>query len=168
MLDTIMVSVLCAVFADPSFYLSKKRQESICEILPHVIKEAHENDLDPFLLMGLITVESNWRSDAVSSAPACGLTQVMPKYTGGKATAGKKYTCEQLKKPQTSVTVGAEVLGWWIHKYGRGVVSTGLCGYYAGFRCKPDLLPSGRSYYKKVLNRKNKIYTHYNKLLDQM
>jgi hypothetical protein len=98
MLDTIIVSVLCAAFADPSFYLSEKRQESICEILPHVIKQAHENDLDPFLLMGLITVESNWRSDAVSSAPACGLTQVMPKYTGGKATAGKKYTCEQLKK----------------------------------------------------------------------
>lgn len=168
MLDTIIVSVLCTVFADPSFHLSDKRQEGICEILPHVIKESHKNNLDPFLLMGLITVESNWKPDAESSAPACGLTQVMPKYTGGRATAGKKYTCDQLKKPQTGVTVGAEVLAWWIYKYGRGKVSTGLCGYYAGFRCKPDLYPPGRSYYKKVLNRKSKIYVRYNKLLDQM
>lgn len=166
MLDAIVLSALCAAFTDPGFHLSKERQESICNILPHVIEEAHRNNLDPFLLMGLITVESNWKSDAVSSAPACGLTQVMPKYTGGRATAGKKYTCAQLKDPETAVSVGSRVLSWWIYKYGRGKVPTGLCGYYAGYRCKPDLLPSGVSYYKKVLHRKNKILRSYSEKLN--
>lgn len=165
MLDSIILSALCAVFADPAFHLSEKRQESICKILPHVIEESRENNIDPFLLMGLITVESNWQSSAVSSAPACGLTQVMPKYTGGKATAGKKYTCGELKNPKTSVSVGAKVLSWWIHSYGKGKVSVGLCGYYAGFRCYPPI-PAGEAYYKKVFNRKRMIERRYSTLLE--
>lgn len=167
MVDTIIMSALCAAFAAPGFHLSKERHESVCEILPHVIEEAYRNDLDPFLLMGLITVESNWKSDAVSSAGACGLTQVMPKYTGGKATAGEKYTCAQLKDPETAVSVGSRVLSWWIYKYGRGKVPTGLCGYYAGYRCKPDPSPAGASYYKKVFHRKSKILRSYNKKISQ-
>ena len=158
---TLVVTALCAVFTDPSFYISEYREAQVCRIMPTVISEAKKNNLDPFLLMGLITVESNWRASAVSDAGACGLTQVMPKYTGGGATKGVKYTCEQLKKPKTSVKAGASALSWWIQKYGKGDVPTGLCGYYSGFRCKPTLPKLGARYSSKVLKNADKIRKLY-------
>ena len=160
-MSSLSIVLLCSVFSDPSFYMSKQRQESVCRILPHVVEEAEKNGVDPFLLMGLITVESNWKTTAVSHAPACGLTQVMPKYTGGRATSGKKYTCGELKNPRVGVSVGAEVLAWWIEQYGEGSVPVGLCGYFSGFRCKPKINESGERYFKKVLRFKNKIESKY-------
>ena len=63
--SALVVTALCAVFSDPSFYMSKSRQKQVCKIMPTVIKEAERNKLDPFLLMGLITVESNWKTNSV-------------------------------------------------------------------------------------------------------
>jgi hypothetical protein len=156
----IVISVLCSVFAEPSFFMTKSRQAQVCKILPTVISESEKNGLDPFLLMGLITVESNWKTTAVSQAGACGLTQVMPKYTGGSASGKKKYSCEQLKKPKTGVTVGAKVLSWWVYRYADGDIPTGLCGYFAGFRCKPPIR-AGVRYSNKVLKHREKIKTIY-------
>ena len=156
----IVITTLCSVFADPSFYMSSSRQAQVCQIIPTVVAEAEKNNIDPFLLMGLITVESNWKSNAVSHAGACGLTQVMPKYTGGRATGGKKYTCDQLKVPKTGVKVGARVLAWWIKSYGKGDVPTGLCGYFAGYRCKPPIR-SGANYSAKVLKNAARIHELY-------
>lgn len=144
--------------------MSDTRQKQACEILPTVVEEATKNNLDPFLLMGLITVESNWKTTAISEAGACGLTQVMPKYTGGKATKRVKYTCKQLQRPRVGVSVGAKVLSWWIHSYGKGDVRTGLCGYFAGFRCRPPI-KAGVNYSNKVLKQKDKILDLYKKKL---
>ena len=159
------LAVLCAVFAQPEFYLSESRQRSTCEILPEVLENAERNDIDPFLLMGLITVESNWNPKAESWAGACGLTQVMPQYTGGAATKGIKYTCESLKRPKTGVKAGSDILSWWVKSYGKGHIPTGLCGYYSGFRCKPQINKAGERYYKKVLKQESKIKKAYQKAL---
>ena len=107
------ILTFCAVFSDPSFYMSDYRQKQVCSYAPIVLEAANANNIDPFLLAGLITVESNWKKNAVSSAGACGLTQVMPKYTGNIT---KKYTCDQLKNPKTSIFAGAKILSWWIRK----------------------------------------------------
>lgn len=155
----IYILAFCAVFTDPSFYMSSYREKQACSYVPIVLEAAKQNNLDPFLLAGLITVESNWQKDAVSSAGACGLTQVMPVYTGNIT---KKYTCDQLKDPKTSIFAGAKILSWWINKYGEGDIPTGLCGYYSGFRCKPVINKAGKSYYKKVLAQKQKIQSIYN------
>ena len=156
-MSTIAVVVLCSVFSDPSFYMNAKKQERVCAILPTVIEEAGKNNIDPFLLAGLITVESNWNQYAVSSAGACGLTQVMPKYTGGRATKGVRYTCSQLKSsPETAIKAGSDILSWWLFDYAGGDVPTALCGYYAGFTCKP-IHKNGRRYYQKVLKNRDKI-----------
>ena len=132
--------------------------------MPTVVKEAKENNLDPFLLMGLIAVESSWSPQVVSSANACGLTQVLPRFTGGPTTNGRKYTCSELKNPAVSIKVGAQTLSWWINKYGKGDVPIGLCGYFSGFRCKPKINPAGRIYYKKVLDQKQKLLRIYSKI----
>lgn len=160
MTTSLLLATLCTVFSDPSFYMSNTRQKQVCDIMPEVLNEATKNNLDPFLLMGLITVESNWKTTAVSHAGACGLTQVMPKYTGGSATSRVKYTCKQLQVPQTGVRVGAKVLAWWIYRYGKGDVQTGLCGYFSGFRCRPPT-KAGKNYSMKVLKYRDKIKRLY-------
>ena len=134
----------------PDFWLSEHRQELICKQASTVIKESKKNSIDPSLLLALITVESNWKTTAVSSANACGLTQVIPKYTG---SITKKYTCNQLKDPKTSIKAGAKILSWWM-KYHNGNTTSALCAYNAGFRCGKDRKrPSrgGMRYAKKVL-----------------
>ena len=167
MLSTIVILLMqshvspdiCNVFKQQDFWLSNKQEARVCKLMPTVIKQANKNKLEPTLLAALITVESGWRPKIVSHADACGLTQVIPKYTG-KIT--RKYTCDQLKNPYTSIRAGAKILKWWID-YHNGDVSRGLCGYAAGFRCsgkKP--LKAGMRYSKKVLSQKQKIEHLYN------
>ena len=160
-MSAISIVVLCSVFSNPALYLSETRQAEVCNMLPTVLSEARQNDLDPFLLMGLITVESNWKTTAVSWADACGLTQVIPKWTGGKATKGVKYTCEDLKQPKVGIEAGARILSWWINSYGKGNIPVGLCGYFSGFRCKPVIHQKGKNYYLKVLKNSKKLKKMY-------
>ena len=161
-MSTTAVVILCTVFSDPSFYMSNDRQEKICKIMPDVVATAEANNIDPFLLAGLITVESNWNQYAVSSAGACGLTQVMPKYTGGRATKGIRYTCTQLKSdPKIAIKAGTDILSWWITNYASGDVPTALCGYFSGFTCKPRIHKSGKKYYEKVFKNRDKIKRIY-------
>tara|TARA_B100000927_G_scaffold218145_1_gene178298 strand:+ start:95 stop:592 length:498 start_codon:yes stop_codon:yes gene_type:complete len=146
------IKLICLIFSSgpPDFWLSEHRQELICKQASTVISESVKNDIDPSLLLALITVESNWNRNVVSSANACGLTQVIPKYTG---QITKKYTCNQLKDPKTSIKAGVKILNWWI-KYHDGNITSALCGYNAGFRCGKDRKrPSrgGMRYAKKVL-----------------
>ena len=97
--------------------------------------EARKNDIRPELLAALIFVESSFHPNVVSSANACGLTQVIPKWTGGRETKGKKYTCDQLKDPKTSISVGAQILSYNTKVYAEGNRDKGLCFYNAGTKC---------------------------------
>ena len=157
---TTTAQIICLVFASvgpPNFYLSENRKKLACKSAQQIISESQEVNIEPTLIMALITVESNWKKTAVSKANACGLTQVIPKYTG-KIT--KKYTCNQLKVPKNSIYVGVKTLKFWINHH-KGNIARGLCGYNAGFRChgkKPNR--HGMRYARKVLRIKG--------LLDKM
>lgn len=115
--------------------LSNWQKKKSCLYEEAIHKAAEAAGIDKHLYMALIFVESGFNKKAVSEANACGLTQVIPRYTGG-ITTKKKYTCDELKNPWTSIAVGAVILKYWIHKYAKGDVRKGLCGYNAGFRCK--------------------------------
>ena len=137
-----------------------------CEQMPLVTTLAEKADVDPVVMVALIQTESNWTPTAVSWANACGLTQVVPKWTGGKASGRIKYTCEELKNPVTSITAGTQIFGFWLHSYGKCRVGkcrkknyvVGLCGYNAGYRCKGDAPhKTGMFYAKKVLKRAARI-----------
>ncbi len=148
-METLMLS-LCVIMP-ASLEMSKTQAKNICKYEKLIVAEANKNDIDPELLASLIYVESGFYPRVVSRANACGLTQVIPKYTGGPETSKKKYTCNQLKNPRTSIKVGAKILGYMIKNYARGNVDKALCMYNAGTIClKKKNLYKKSKYVKKV------------------
>jgi len=148
-------SLICLAVTGLSIYPSS---DTICKYAEVVVEESEKNNIDPPLLVGLIGVESNWKPHVKSWAGACGLTQVLPRYTKKYGNKGRNLTCDELKDPVTSIQVGSRVLSYWIDTYANGRYKTGLCGYNAGFRCKGDS-PNGTGmrYAKKVLKYKRKL-----------
>ena len=149
-MNGITAAILCAAMMSAQV----PRAKYACTHARQVVKESKKNKIDPIVLVALISVESNWRPHVVSSANACGLTQVIPKWSKG-------YTCKQLKNPKTSIKVGSRIFGYWLHKYAKGDYYTALCGYNAGFRCKgkhPNKW--GKNYSKKVMKMATRIMYH--------
>lgn len=146
---------LC-LLASQNLELSSYQQRMVCNYEHTIRKHARQNELDPALLTALIYVESSFYKSAVSSANACGLTQVVPYWTGGKETKGIKYTCEQLKHPETSIKVGAQILSYNIEVYAGGNVDKGLCMYNAGTVCIKK-----KGFYKRLgyVKKVNYIYS---------
>lgn len=143
---------LCTIF--PQVYqLTNYQKKSICKYEEHIYREAELNGIEPELLASLIFVESAFYKHVVSSANACGLTQVIPKYTGSKETGWRKYTCKQLKNPKTSISVGAQVLRYMIDHYAGGNVDKGLCVYNAGMKCARSKNLYKKSRYVKKVRR---------------
>jgi soluble lytic murein transglycosylase-like protein len=133
--------------------LSKHQARNICRYEKTILKEAAKHDVDPYLLTSLIYVESSFRPHVVSSAGACGLTQVIPKYTGLLETNGNKYTCAQLKNPATAIKVGAQILSYVTRVYAKGDINKGLCYYNAGTKCVTRKNFYKRSKYVKRVNQ---------------
>jgi len=143
--------ILCAAIMASASVFSASGKDRACHFSNHVVKYSKQYKIDPYLLTALIQVESNWKPHVVSHAGACGLTQVIPKYSRG-------YTCKQLKDPITSIRVGARIFSYWYYKYAKRNKTIALCGYNAGFRCK------GTSPNKYGLTYAKKVVTMYNRL----
>lgn len=129
--------------------LSKYRLKTACDSSKHIIGASKKHKLDPLLLASLIYVESGWKKTAVSWAGACGLTQVLPKYS--------KYTCDELKKPKTSIYEGAYHLRNWSTQTKKPMKQALSC-YNAGWVCEKN--KKAKRYAKKVLALKE-IYKKY-------
>ena len=133
--------------------LNLHNSEIICDYSDIILQESHKNNLKPSLIVAVGRVESRWTPKAKSHANACGVLQVLPKYT-----KNPKRTCSDLQKPAIGIAVGAKKLNYWIYKYGKGNKSTGLCGYNAGFRCKgQNKNTTGLNYAKSVLKWERKF-----------
>jgi soluble lytic murein transglycosylase-like protein len=146
----ITAKVLCATIIASSGVFGIGGKDRACRHSRQVVEASSKYKLDPYLLTALIQVESNWKSHVVSPAGACGLTQVVHKYS--------KYNCKQLKNPKISIWEGAKKLNYWIYKYGKGNLKIGLCGYNAGFRCKGrSAIKSGLTYARKVVTMSNRL-----------
>ena len=75
--------------------MSNSQEKRACRYMPTIVKESNRHNIDPAIFVALIYTESCFNPWEVSHANACGLTQVIPKWTGGKASGRKKYTCKQ-------------------------------------------------------------------------
>lgn len=67
-------------------------------------EEAERVGLDPALVAGVITVESNWHTEARSSAGAMGLMQIMPRVWTSVGHGDDPYD------PQENIRAGCELL----------------------------------------------------------
>ena len=136
MLAELLCIAVGMVSTDYGGKLQSSRANLACKMMPHVISESSKNNIRPTLVLAMIHVESGWKYNAKSGSDACGLTQIVPKWTGSPHTRVPKLTCSQLYKSQTSITMGTRLLSFWIKNYGLGDEQVGLCGYNKGYRCK--------------------------------
>lgn len=90
---------------------------------PEIRAAAIEAGIEPLLLAALVRAESNFRPDAVSSAGAMGLTQLMP------ATARALDVADPFD-PAQNLGAGAKYLADNLRLYGR--VDLALAAYQAG------------------------------------
>ncbi len=124
---TIFWSTIVAVTADYREPLTNDGTGVLYEYAPTIVEAAEYHEIDPFILAALIYEESRWTPDAVSRSNACGLTQVLPQYSGG-------FTCNDLKNPEISIWKGADILSTWL-KRRRKPLKVALACYNAGNVC---------------------------------
>ncbi len=93
-----------------------------------LVQAAHDQGVDPNLLMAVSYWESSWNQSAVSSEGAIGLLQVMPKTA---ETAGPRFLgrAVNLNDPMDNAEMGAALLKDLLNKYDS---RTALAAYYQG------------------------------------
>ncbi len=99
----------------------------------HIISgHAANYDLDGALIAAVIYRESGFDADAVSSAGAVGLMQLLPDTAQGIAslTGGEQYEPDDLYDPEINVRYGSFYLRRLVDKYGS--VELALAAYNAG------------------------------------
>ena len=150
-----IAELLCAAYVALAF----PNADIACENMDYVVETAEKYDVEPTVVASLIFVESRWTPRALSRDGACGLTQVLPKYTSGyRNRFGKRRTCRELFNPKTSIHKGIQILSYHLKRY-RGNYKRSLCAYNAGgSRCKRSSARNkGHRYARKVLRISRKI-----------
>ena len=150
-----IVELLCAAYVA----LALPNADIACENMDFVVEAAEEFDVEPSVMVSLIFVESRWKPGAISRDGACGLTQVLPRYTAGyRGRLGKKLTCKQLLDPETSIRKGTKILSYYLNRY-RDNYRRSLCSYNAGgSRCRRNSVPNkGHRYARKVMRIARKL-----------
>ncbi|WP_026352345.1 lytic transglycosylase domain-containing protein [Yoonia vestfoldensis] len=90
----------------------------------HILRETVGTNVSPALVLAIISVESSGRIDAVSSAGAQGLMQLMP------ATADRFGVTDSMNAGQ-NIKGGVAYLAWLLDRFGNDPVLV-LAGYNAG------------------------------------
>ena len=146
--------------------ISMPRAEYACKHMNAVVKYSTEHNVDPVLLTSLIYAESRWNPKVESRAGACGLSQIIPKWSRKFGYVG----CNQLKKnPTLAIRKGAQILSYWIHGYGKGSAKIGLCGYNAGYRCRGKNSIRDKNGYTRYTGRVLKMYKKINfKIIEEL
>lgn len=136
--------------------------ERACEHTEHVLRYSQKYGVKPEVLVSMIYWESGWYPNRVSEAGACGLTQVIPRWT--KPVLGKHYTCKQLKDPETSIKVGAQILATHLQSK-KGDYYQALCTYNQGPRgCSSRVVKQkGTRYGRKIIRLSKKVRYHMNR-----
>lgn len=118
----IILTSLTVLFA-PSCLFSKIHRIEPKQV-KHIIKKHHKNTK---LVKAIITVESNWRPNAVSPKGAVGLMQVLPS---SAKWMGLNYSKNELLQPENNIEAGCKILRYYqkksrnldeaLHKYSGG------------------------------------------------
>ena len=162
-----LAELLCLAMLSLNVGDTPQRAQYACTLAETIVEESNRNGLRPELVASIIHYESRYNPRARSNAPACGLMQIMPKYTGSRQTGVPRLTCEELYDPITNITAGTKTFRYWYRVYGRGSERIGLCGYYAGFRCRGENpLPAGMRYADRILRLASRLGAEMTRIQD--
>lgn len=125
MINKVFLCIALSNLSNTSMMMSKEGIQTACQQAEHLIETSKETDISPFIVSAMIWHESRWLPTSVSKAKACGLTQVLAKYSD--------YTCEDLKDPKISITEGVSTLFFWYEK--KKSLHTALKCYNSGYSC---------------------------------
>ena len=142
------VAFLKAKIIAPTRDSSKLREHAVL-----VLRYSMERDLDPDLVMSVITVESAWDPRARSSADAVGLMQVMPFWTD-RLDYGKN-----LRDPETNIRYGTYILRFYLDMYNNNYVDA-LSAYNRG----PYLVNKDKKQGKRGSMFSERVLRVFNKL----
>lgn len=138
----ILIILLCVAVAGTALYFGtdwlKKGEEYMLKAFyplkysTYVDKAAEDYDLDPALVYAVIKTESNFDSQAYSSAGAMGLMQMMPEsFQWVQELRGESYKDNQLYNPEINVDYGCYFLDYFLDYYGNEQCA--VAAYNAGF-----------------------------------
>jgi len=94
-----------------------------------IIKYAKQNNLDPYLIMGLIHQESTFNPSARSPVGAVGLMQLMPPTA--KELARRLHSSANIDNPEVNIRLGTFYFRQLVDMFG-GVVQLAVASYNAG------------------------------------
>ncbi|HEB70995.1 MAG TPA: hypothetical protein ENI77_00055 [Nitrospirae bacterium] len=127
-----------------------------------IIRYSKENDHDPFLLMAVIDIESNFRRCVVSDKGAVGLMQIRPFVARGLAREldiHPDIAANELQDMETNLRIGSYYLAKMKKRFGN--LSLALEAYNLGPTRLNMFIRDGvklkRNYTKRVLRSKKRI-----------
>jgi len=147
-----VVELICAAFVAAAL----PNADVACEHMEMVVDASERYNVDPVVMTALIHIESRWTPTARSRSNACGLTQILPKYTS--KFYGGRASCRQLYNPKLSIYKGTDIMGRYLKRYKRNYRRS-LCSYNAGpRRCVRGHGPTkGTRYARMVLKTARKL-----------
>ena len=97
-----------------------------------IIRCAEEYSLDKYLIMGIISSESNFRQEAVSHKSAIGLMQIKEDTARWCIDAlDVEADAENISVPEVNIELGSAYISYLLSRYGNDV-STAVAAYNAG------------------------------------
>ena len=128
----------------------------ICQNAQLIVDYSEKNQINPELVLSLMWSESRFEPNAVSNHGACGMMQIIPKWSDN-------LTCAQLQIPLINIVEGTRQLKFWINDYGKGSTQKGLCAYAAGYKCQESA--KAKKYAKNVIIRSDQLRHKLNKVM---
>jgi soluble lytic murein transglycosylase len=124
-------------------YLKERKvssnDEKLTKIANSVYDEAKDFEIDYRLVLAVMKVESNFKSDAISKKGARGLLQIKPSLAKhvSKETGVSIKSPKCLEEPEKNIRIGVSHLSWLMEKFEN--LSTALHAYNVGLgKVKPS------------------------------
>jgi soluble lytic murein transglycosylase len=181
----VLLLTVVAAAAGSALLLAPWADEAVQEVvtlpLRHddiIRQQAHDKDLDPALIAGVIFAESHFR-DQTSHAGAKGLMQLMPDTADfiAQKSGGIAFQQQDLATPQVNIAYGSWYLRYLLDRYdgsaplalaaynaGHGTVDGWLADAAAtgrGFEAADIPYPETRAYVGKVLDARDDYRREY-------
>lgn len=122
-----LVSMVLAVFLNPLLkFIYPLKYES------HIEECAEKYNLDKYLVMGIISAESNFNPDAVSKKDAYGIMQIKEETAlWCLENLDIEAKDKDIHNPKTNITIGCAYMQYLINRFDKNVL-TAVAAYNAG------------------------------------